>query len=221
MSRLRVVLGWIVTVLMLVLVIGARSAAAMPVVFTDEAQFNAAVAHAGIRMASESFEGVDAGFYGGLDFPAFTLQPLTPVPLLFVSDEPGVATDGEHAIPTTPIQAPTFAFNTGIHAFSLDIIAALNSNGGDFFVDIDDTFEQIAFSGFDAEDTVRFIGVLDLDAPFSSLTFNSSDFVDIFAIDRVRYEDPIPAAPVPEPASLTLLGAGLIGLIRVRSRARR
>jgi hypothetical protein len=210
MARVVSVLGKVA----LLIALGARGAAALPVVFTDEGQFNAAVAGAGLAMTAESFEGVPAGFQSGLDLGAFTLQPFTPLPLVFVSDDPATATDGTHAIATEPIQAPTFSFGTGIRAFSIDIIGALDANGGYFIVDIGDDFEQVVFSGLERENAVRFIGILDLDAPFTSLTFNSTDFVDIFAMDRVQYD--AAAAPVPEPASLALVGGGLIGIVRRR-----
>jgi hypothetical protein len=196
---------WRLISVIVLLTATSRVTAAAPVIFTDEAAFNAALAAAGLTTATESFEGVDAGFHGELDFGAFALQPSF---LNFITDE--IATDGTNALVQLAIDfIPTFVFNAPIRAFSMDVIGALDRNGGDFLFSVDDD-EDVVFSGTLPEGNQRFVGFIDLVAPFTKLTFFSSDFVDDFAIDRVRYED-TNATPVPEPASLMLLAAGLLG----------
>jgi hypothetical protein len=207
---------WRLISVIVLLTATSRVAAAAPVIFTDETAFNAALAAAGLTTATESFEGVDAGFHGELDFGAFALQPSF---LNFITDE--IATDGTNALVQLAIDfIPTFVFNAPIRAFSMDVIGALDRNGGDLLFSVDDD-EDVLFSGTLPEGNQRFVGFIDLVAPFTKLTFFSSDFVDDFAIDRVRYED-TNATPVPEPASLMLLAAGLLGTsVRLRKRLRK
>jgi hypothetical protein len=207
---------WRLISVIVLLTATSRVAAAAPVIFTDETAFNAALAAAGLTTATESFEGVDAGFHGELDFGAFALQPSF---LNFITDE--IATDGTNALVHLAIDfIPTFVFNAPIRAFSMDVIGALDRNGGDLLFSVDDD-EDVLFSGTLPEGNQRFVGFIDLVAPFTKLTFFSSDFVDDFAIDRVRYED-TNATPVPEPASLMLLAAGLLGTsVRLRKRLRK
>ena len=102
---LRVTLG-----VALALGIGARAASASPVVFTDEAAFNAALAQAGLTTRTESFEGVDAGYHGTLDFGAFALEPQF---LNAVTDAGGAASDGANAL---YIQTPP---NNGVAAYNV------------------------------------------------------------------------------------------------------
>jgi hypothetical protein len=67
---------------------------------------------------------------------------------------------------------------------------------------------------------IQFVGILDTALPFTEPTFFSTGFVDVFTIDRVRFEEVTASTPVPEPASLTLLGLGLLAVQRRLRRGR-
>lgn len=195
----------------MVTAIAASRASAAPVIYTNEADFQAAVAAAGIITATESFEGLTPGIKGDLDLGALAVPSLF---LNFVSDDPVDATDGTNSLVVLPPTfLPTFSFANPIRAFSLDVIGALDTGeDNDLFVDLDDQ-SHVLFSGQFPAGHVQFFGVLDTIAPFTNVTVFSTGFPDLFTIDRVRYED---TTAVPEPASLTLLGLGLLVAVRRR-----
>jgi hypothetical protein len=202
---------------MVLLAATSRVASAATVIFTDETAFNAALASAGLTTATESFEGVDPGVHGDLDLGALTLEAGFQN---FVTDE--VASDGTNSLVVLARQfSPVFVFDGPIRAFSMDVIGALDRNKFDDLIFSVDDRPAVLLDGPLPAGHRQFVGFIDLVLPFTKVTFFSSDVFDDFAIDRVRYED-VNATPVPEPASLTLLAAGLLGAAaRLRTRTRR
>jgi hypothetical protein len=196
------------------------AASAAPIVFTNEADFNAAVAAAGLTLSLESFEAQPSGPRPmPLNVGPFTLT--APLPVLAINNNPALVTHGTNALVVAPAFQPiTFTFDTAIRAFSFDVRDNFNTDGGTIFGRIGSGAQQTFLTGGAGLGGVLFLGILDLDAAFTTLQFDGDGGLGSFLLDRVQYASDGNPTPVPEPASLTLLAAGLLAGAR-RLRARR
>jgi hypothetical protein len=207
---------------------GATPAMAAPVLFTDEAAFNAAVAGAGIAIRQDGFEGLATGYRGPLDREGFTVRGTFPNQQMSLFVDAQWATEGTNTL-LAPYTLPvTFEFDRAVRAFSVDLIDnfafapasySLSLNGGPM-----ETLFELPLHELPRPRVIQFLGVFDADG-ISSLALSNffHDSPDVTAamirMDRVRYEDTT-ATPVPEPSTMLLLGAGLAGVARLR-RSRR
>jgi hypothetical protein len=206
-------------------VAGVAPAMAAPVVFTDEAAFNAAVAGAGIVTRQDGFEGLSTGYRGPLDREGFTVSGTSPNPNFSVYIDNQWATDGKNTLlaPNTPV---TFAFDQAVRAFSIDLIDNFVFAPASYSLSLNGGQAQTLFDMPNYVDprprVIQFLGILDLDG-IDSLALSSFYHINpdvdagLIRMDRMRYEDTT-ATPVPEPSTMLLLGAGLAGVARFRKR---
>jgi hypothetical protein len=208
--------------------VGVAPAMAAPVLFTDEAAFNAAVAGAGLGIRQDGFEGLPAGFRGPLDREGFTVRGTSANPQMSLFVDAQFATEGTNTL-IAPYTLPvTFEFDRAVRAFSVDLIDnfvfapasySMSLNGGPM-----ETLFELPLHDLPRPRVVQFLGIFDADG-ISSLAlsnfFHTSPDVtaSMIRMDRVRYEDTA-ATPVPEPSTMLLLGAGLAGVARLRKSRR-
>jgi hypothetical protein len=103
----------------------------------------------------------------------------------------------------------TFTFNTTMYAFGAYVSGNQISNIN-FSWNDGSPQSQVIPSDF-AHGGVAYVGFIDA-AGFTSVTLNG--YNDILGVDDVHYSS---VNPTPEPISMTLLGAGVLALLRRRS----
>jgi hypothetical protein len=127
---------------------------------------------------------------------------------VFVVDNAADAYDGTKSLVMgVPAKPGTFTFDAPIVAFSIGASDILSIQGGDVTVEIDGGPAQIMLSGLFGSRNKQFLGIIDVESPFTSLTFSNTDIADTWTFDRAQYGSA--AAATPEPGAWILMASGL------------
>jgi PEP-CTERM motif len=226
MTYLRVLLASTAAVL-----IASTGAHATVTVYTDLASWEAATGTAGtVEDFSSATTGdiSSGGAFGPVSFNGFSISgtgngdhlgvytntgttPDTPVPAPFAGQNYLGWFNGDGQVgPTTTL---TFAQPTS--AFAFDWFNTDNTDEYQIALSSGDTFVAPPFSEAGGSAATGFFGIVS-DTPLTSATistFTDGGFVSDEGIDNVR-------TVVPEPATLSILGLGMLGLGAIRRRRR-
>jgi len=207
---------------------GAGSLATAPNSTAAAAAFDAAVAHLGTENTI-TFESSPLGAFSSLAVaPGVTVtgtnvngNPQTIVNTISNINITPPCTNSTCGYNTTPGGSQfllmfggtaTFSFSVGTEAFGVYLSGV--QNGGETITFSDGTTQSIDIPNPGFDGGTAFVGFTDADKSIASITINVNN--DIVGVDDVRYVD-----PVPEPASLGILGGALAGLGLTRRRKHR
>jgi len=144
------------------------------------------------------------------------------------------SSDGRFAI-----SSPNY-YNTSTSAFSINFSSPISAFGfygtdiGDFggvltltLTDVNNNTTTLTVPAMEGSGgtqpengSVLYYGFYDTGDTYTSITFHNSNTVDNFGFDNFTVGTADQVIPVPEPATLAVLGSGFLGLVAVRRRYR-
>jgi hypothetical protein len=204
-------------------VLGAAGRASAGTIYSNEATFMSAAGALGF----ESFEGLAASNVASAGFSrslaAFTIAGSPNAGVFDLADYLGThATDGTKYIEVEGggQQTLTFTFGAPIVEFGVTITDYGDFAASALIFSTNTGASQAAAAGSKPNGTDQFFGFIDAANPFTSITFTTpvGQFGDPFSVDRVRFSAAASGTPVPEPASLLLMGTGVVAVLRRRIR---
>lgn len=217
----------LLAVAVLVLV-GTQAASAATITLYDRATFQLAVA--GATITQQTFDGfVDGtalGTVGGVTYSASggtVVVTDTYLTTTFPNGIGSTSTSGAFCCFFTGAETATFAFTSPVSAFGIDINTFAPTPGAYSGTLSTGDVVPSAFDTFPGTFTGQFLGFIS-DTPFTSVTIAANTGFS-YTLDTLVFGDAQAivdaASPVPEPATLMLMGGGLLALVLQRSRRRR